>query len=119
MIAGYETIFSNIDDCFQDNRKFVVPIAGAYKLDWTFVRDSYRYGGTYDDVMVDLYVNGKPIEATAINGQTMDKDKNSASAHVILQLQQNDEVSLYARSEGGQKRYLPEVLFSGHLIGAG
>lgn len=100
---------------------FVAPKKGCYYFDLSFVRDSVYNGGTWDDVYLDLLVNGVLV-GSAWAGES---DSNEACAKRMtgayacaLQLAEGDVIAVQSRSDGGQQRHILKYELTGFRIRA-
>jgi hypothetical protein len=97
---------------------FVAPVSGAYHFDMSFVKDSYYYNGTQDDVTVDIIKNSAtstPL-ATAWSGEGAGR-RGTGCVSFNTRLQVGDIISTMVKSDnGGAKRHIAMYTFSGQLI---
>jgi hypothetical protein len=94
---------------------FVAPCAGLYYFTVSFVKDSYSYGGTKDDVYVCILQNGAD-KGCAWAGENIESDRVTGSYSVALMLEQGDYVQTFAFSDVGLKRHLAKFNFTGYLV---
>jgi hypothetical protein len=101
-----------------NNEDFIVPALGIYHFDLSFLKDAFQYGGTKDDVFVDVekFENGSwTLLGTAWSGEQAGK-RGTGCVSVNVRLKAGDMVSTRIRSDGGLKRHVKFYTFAGHRI---
>lgn len=98
---------------------FIAPCAGLYMFTVEFVKDSYYFGGTTDDVSVYLTKtigNGNPTYVgEGWSGEGAGR-RGTGSYSVTLRLGQLDSVQTWVHSDGGPMRVLGYYSFTGYRI---
>ena len=94
--------------------EFISPINGVFQFTIMFVKDSYYYGGTTDDVKVLLIHNGNST-GSAWSGQQTGR-RGTGTFTINIKLNKGDKISTRVNSDGGFQRHLATYTFSGHLI---
>ncbi|MCK6447728.1 MAG: hypothetical protein L6Q99_15150 [Planctomycetes bacterium] len=99
---------------------FTAPYNSNYFFRFGFVRDSYYYGGTWDDVELELRVNGVKV-ASAFAGESdvgdPDAKRMTGACAIALALKAGDVVTAFANSDGGSARHLANYEITGFLLG--
>ena len=98
---------------------FIAPCDGLYLFTVEFVKDSYYFGGTTDDVSVYLTKtvgDGDPIYVgEAWSGEGAGR-RGTGSYSVALRLDALDSVQTWVHSDGGPMRVLAYYSFTGYRI---
>jgi C1q-related factor len=94
---------------------FIAPCGGLYFFSISFVKDAYSYGGTTNDVQVEITRNGIG-KGYAWSGAG-DGNRSTGTYSVSLLLEAGDYVQTVVSSDGGgAMRHLIRYNFTGHLV---
>jgi len=117
-LLGYQTTYTKLGGGWVDGGgTFIAPCTGLYSFTVSFVKDSYYYDGTPDDVYVHVAHNGS-YKGFAWSGQDSAQNRNTGTYTVALFLNAGDYLQTYAASDGGRKRHIHTFNFTGHLVRA-
>jgi hypothetical protein len=120
-LLGYATTYTNTSintnnfpAWISGGSTFIAPCTGMYVFAISFVKDSYYYGGTTDDVNVNIYQNGvNKGRAWAGEGGG---NRETGAYTVVLNMNANDWVQTFVSSDGGPTRHLAQYNFSGFFL---
>ncbi len=115
-LLGYQGTYESIGGGWiSGGGTFIAPCKGLYFFTVSFVKDTYSYGGTTNDVWVYITHNGFG-KGYAWSGQGAG-NRDTGTYSLALVLQAGDYVQTFVNSDGsGATRHLARYNFTGHLV---
>lgn len=114
-LLGYGTTITNVGGGWiPGGGSFVAPCRGVYSFTSTFVKDSYYWGGTIDDVHIVMTKNGSSVGFAWSGEGAGRRGTGTHTVHLLLNI--GDVIQTYASSDGGVLRHLSLYEFTGALI---
>lgn len=121
-LISYDQARTNFGGGWDNSSTFCAPCAGLYYFSASYVRDAFPppYGpcppdvGTADDISVYITTQGNTF-ANAWTGEG-DGARATATASCVLYLNRGDQVQTWTNSDGGARRALRNLSFTGYLL---
>ncbi len=118
ILLGYQATYTNLGGGWVNGGgTFIAPCTGLYSFTVSFVKDSYYYGGTSDDVFVYVAHNGI-YKGYAWSGEDSVQNRNTGAYTVALFMTAGDYVQTYVSSDSGRMRHVSQFNFTGYMVKA-